>query len=157
MAAIFVSPWLGALLLVSAVVLLDDCGGGGTMIIPTTAQAEHINQLPRPPHPSAPREPEPFTDEALSGVRQRAHERLEAAKLSMADRYILRGYNPVAHTGAANDVTPCPPSSPAMARRPCTGYPVRTTRPADPHGIRRTRGAALLRHHRKRCRGYSDP
>lgn len=26
MAAIFVSPWLGALLLVSAVVLLDDCG-----------------------------------------------------------------------------------------------------------------------------------
>lgn len=26
MAAIFVSPWLGALLLVAAVVLLDDCG-----------------------------------------------------------------------------------------------------------------------------------
>ena len=25
-AAIFVSPWLGALLLVAAVVLLDDCG-----------------------------------------------------------------------------------------------------------------------------------
>lgn len=67
------------------------------MIIPTTAQAEHINQLPVRPT-SAPREPEPFTDEALSGVRQRAHERLEAAKLSMADRYILRGYNPVART-----------------------------------------------------------
>ena len=63
------------------------------MIIPTTDQAEHINQLPVRPS-SSPREPEPFTDEALAGVRQRAHERLEAAKRSMADRYILKGYNP---------------------------------------------------------------
>ena len=67
------------------------------MIIPTTDQAEHINQLPVRPS-SAPREPEPFTDEALTGVRQRTHERLEAAKRIMADRYILRGYNPVVRT-----------------------------------------------------------
>lgn len=67
------------------------------MIIPTTDQVEQINQLPVRPS-SAPREPEPFTDEALAGVRHRAHERLEAAKRSMADRYILRGYNPVVRT-----------------------------------------------------------
>lgn len=67
------------------------------MIIPTTDQAEHINQLPVRPS-SAPREPEPFNDEALAGVRQRAHERLEAAKRAMADRYILRGYNPAVRT-----------------------------------------------------------
>lgn len=67
------------------------------MIIPTTDQAEPIQQLPAKPS-SAQREPEPFTDEALAGVRQRAHERLEAAKRGMADRYILRGYNPVVRT-----------------------------------------------------------
>lgn len=63
------------------------------MIIPTTDQAEHINQLPVRPS-SEPREPEPFTDEALAGVRQRTHERLEAAKRAMGDRYLLRDYNP---------------------------------------------------------------
>lgn len=67
------------------------------MIIPTTDQTEHINPLPVRPS-SAPREPEPFTDEALAGVRQRTHERLEAAKRGMADRYILKGYNPVVRT-----------------------------------------------------------
>lgn len=63
------------------------------MIIPTTDHADHINQLPVRPS-GAPRQAEPFDDEALQATRERTAQRLEAAKLAMGDRYILRGYNP---------------------------------------------------------------
>lgn len=63
------------------------------MIIPTTDHTDYIRQLPVRPS-GAPKEADPFTDEALAGVRQRTAQRLEAAKQAMGDRYILKGYNP---------------------------------------------------------------
>lgn len=63
------------------------------MIIPTTDRTDHINQLPVRPS-GAPREYKPFDDDALQSARERTAKRMEAAKLAMGDRYILKGYNP---------------------------------------------------------------
>lgn len=63
------------------------------MIITTTDQTDYIRQLPVRPS-GAPKEVEPFDDEALQAARERTANRLEAAKRAMGDRYILRGYNP---------------------------------------------------------------